>query len=223
MDIDAIRGATPPESDVYVDLGAYGLRKLDENGKVQIANSKLSHMGMVTPAPPGTDRIVLRTGLWNISVVDKQLRPVQSFDTDEAITSVSWDEETSASPLLCLAVSDDSDVLLQRRALNGDIAWTTMIEPKSDNGAGVSCILATVKVDGKPQECPVILMADGQIAIASKDGKVIYRGKVEANDALIDKNGGYVVNYFLVCDINNDGLDEIYFPLNTHMMRLVSQ
>ena len=220
--IETLRGAQPPEEGTYLDMGELGLRKIGPEGQVLFANSSVAYPGQPNPAPPGIDRLISNSG-YSVTILDKQLHKLHEFETDELISATWWDKEDAANPLISLSITDDYDILLQRRNLKGDIIWTTNVEPKATAEGGAMSLLATLQVQGKPQEVIIVLMGHGKVAIADKSGKIIYRGKVDANDSLVERNESTVLRFFLVADVNNDGLDEIYFPLDTHMMRLKTE
>lgn len=213
---------TGTERAVYLTLaGQAGVRKLDENGQVLFANGKPTYTGSLRPAPQGVERL-LYGGAYKIAVMDKRLNLINSIDTDELVRSALWDETNAAAPILDLAVTEDSDVLLQRRASNGEIIWTTMIAPKAEEVLGSGLVWVKLKVEGKIQRCIFIMLSDGQTVVTTVDGKVLYRGQVSANDALVKRNNGDVLQNIAVADLNHDNIDEIYTKIDTHLMQLTT-
>lgn len=209
-----------PETGIYLDMGETGLRKLDQHGRVLVATTDHKNPGIIAPAPAGTDALVIDDDGIGLNVLDKNLRETSSFYPDETVLSAWWDGHDKDNPIVTLLESDEGDILLRRYSVKGDTAWSTKIETDVKEDVSAMMMQPRLKIDGQVRECCAVFLTDGRFTITAKDGTIIYRGQVTANNALVERNDGMVMRYFLLGDIDGDGADEIYFPLHTHLMRL---
>ncbi len=207
---------------IYLTLsGLAGLRKLDENGNVLFANVSSYFTGSPHPAPAPVDRLLYNSS-YEIAVMDKNLALIGAFDTDERVRSLQWDPENADAPVLTIAESTDDDILLQRRDENGNIVWTTMIAPKAEAVSGSGLELVRLRIGGQTQRCIFVLLSDGQAVITNTEGKVLYRGQVSANAALVKRNDDDVLQNIAIADLNQDGIHEIYTKIDKHILQLTT-
>lgn len=217
--IDTIRSGKRPEFSLYVYVLPSGVRRLDPwTGEVLFANSETDDVSSIEVAPPGLDAVALPSQYaFDVHITDKDLRITHTFSPDEQISGVWFDPGNKDAPLVTLGVLNG--LALQRRTLAGEVIATTMIESQKD--ARGMLLGIKLRRNGASERCSLIVERDGRLVVAGNNGEVFYRGQVSANQALIERNGGQIYKYFFIADTDNDGSDELYFPLDKHMMRLV--
>jgi len=211
-----------PEGAVFLSLGEKGMRRINPDGSVVFANSKIQYAEAPDIADEGKGNLVIETS-GRVIVADRQLHVVDSFDSDENFGAIRWDDSNKDAPLVALVFTSDRDVLLQRRDLSGEVVKTTMIEPKAKEFPLATFLWAKLRVGDVVEKCAVVLLANGKIVITNISGDVIYRGQVTANPALVAQNDDNIINFAAVSDVNGDGAEEIYFPIHKHMLRLKTE